>query len=123
VYFTLIALFELVVLRKLGWSLSKRVFYPWPDFAAGLAVGVWGPLIAALVWLLVWQFHPNLFLEAVFGWALGAYLAVPNYGLFAENSIPDSVQKRHRFVSRWPLFGYLILAPWFAFLAHRFPHH
>jgi len=121
-YFTLIAILGLVVFRKIGWNLSKRFFYPWPDFAAGFGAGIWGSLIAALVFLLIWLFHPNVFLEVIFGWALGAYIAIPNFGLFEESSIPSQLRRRHSFVSTRPLISYLIVASFFVYIAHRYPH-
>jgi hypothetical protein len=121
-YFILTAMLVLIVFRKIGWFLSKKVFYPGPGWLVGLCAGVWGPSIAALMFFLIWMFRPGLFVEILFGWILGAYLAIPNYGLFNKNSLPESMRPRHRFISTRPLIGYLVLAAWLAFLVHRFPH-
>jgi hypothetical protein len=120
-YFIVIAVLGLVVFRKIGRALSKKVFYLGPGWIVGFGTAVWGALMATLVFLLIFLLHPNLFVEVAFGWLLGAYLAIPNYGLWHSNSLPDSLRDRHRFLSTRPLISYLCLAAWLAFLVHAFP--
>src|SRR3989442_8671983 len=74
--------------RRLGWALSKNVLYPLPEPTSGLISIIWGGLIALAVRLLIeWQ-HPHVALKIIFGFMLGAYVAIPNFGLFNETTIP-----------------------------------
>lgn len=43
------------------------------------------------------------------GYALGGYVAIPNFGLFLESSIPAATQPRHSLVSTLPLISYIAL--------------
>jgi hypothetical protein len=43
------------------------------------------------------------------GFALGAYVAVPNYGLFREDTIPAEDMDRHRVISICPLLAYIVI--------------
>jgi hypothetical protein len=120
-YFVLIALLELLLLRRLGWLLSKRFLYPGPDWGVGFVTAIWGSLIAGFEALSIWYLHPMFWIEAILGWALGAYLAIPNYGLFRLESIPNYALDRHRFISTRPLISYLIVAALCAVMVHHIP--
>ena len=85
--FFLITFFGMWAGRRLGWAISKDFLY---SVNASLAVAVcitWGGFVALLIHaLIVWQ-HPHWLLKYVMGFALGAYVAIPNYGLVAESTV------------------------------------
>ena len=104
--------------RKVGWALSKGFFYPAPAMLAFAGLIIWGVMVGWVTSsLIVWQ-HPSVILKWVLGFALGAYVAIPNFGLFQESTIPDEVQARHALVSSVPLLSYILteLAPRFGAL-------
>ncbi len=76
--------------RKLGWFLSKALFYRVPIVVAGLLCIGWGLFAAfATRWLIEWQ-HVGWVIKVIL-YGSGAYVAIPNYGLLDESSIPDDV--------------------------------
>ena len=102
--------------RKLGWALSKLVLYLAPTGVAILGCAVWGGAVALGVRALIcWQ-HPGILLTLVMGYALGAYVAIPNFGLVHESSIPYHAQPRHQLVSNVPLLAYIVASVGLAFL-------
>lgn len=50
------------------------------------------------------------------GYALGAYVAVPNFGLLDEGTIPAHEQGRHSLISALPWLTYVAGSVAFAFL-------
>jgi hypothetical protein len=42
--------------------------------------------------VLIGWLHPNVVIKWIMGFALAAYVAIPNYGLLQESSIPDDKQ-------------------------------
>lgn len=93
--------------RKIGWALSKRILYTAPSITAGLVSAVWGIGVAFLMFELIrWQ-NPNIILKIIMGYALGLYIAVPNFGLFLEDSIPDYARSRHFMISLGPTLAYI----------------
>lgn len=94
--------------RRLGWALSKGFFYPAPAVFAFLGVAVWGVAVGwSMSGLLGWQ-HPNVVLRWLLGFFLAAYVAIPNFGLFQESTIPEWVQIRHTMISWVPLIAYIV---------------
>jgi hypothetical protein len=86
----------------------EGVFYSAPAVLSFVGVVIWGFVIGwSMSSLIGWQ-HPNVILKWVLGFALAAYVAVPNYGLFQESSIPDSDQPRHTMISFVPLIAYVV---------------
>jgi hypothetical protein len=115
VIFSLIAITGMYVGRKIGWALSRAFLYSGKTGPAVVACIVWGVLIAALIRaLIVWQ-QPHWALKYLLGFALGAYVAVPNFGLVAESTIPPHAIKRHELISMLPLWVYILASVVLAF--------
>ena len=114
--FVLIALVGMYPGRRLGWMLSRDVLY---SASSAVVIGlciIWGAAIAYLVHLLIdWQ-HPQWVLKIIFGFALGAYVSIPNYGLVAEATIPQKNIKRHELISLLPQCIYILSSVCFAYL-------
>jgi hypothetical protein len=82
--FFFIALGVMYVGRKLGWALSKSVLYTAPLAASIVLCVVWGVAVAAAIrGLIDWQ-QPGAVLRWIMGYALGGYVAIPNFGLLNE---------------------------------------
>jgi len=115
-WFVLTAILAMYVGRKLGWALSKGVLY---TAATGVAVVVgivWGALVAlGIHGLIVWQ-HPNWVLKIIFGFGLGAYVSIPNFGLVSEDTIPGHAMPRHTLIWNVPLLTYIVASVGLAFL-------
>jgi len=106
--FTLIAFVGMFVGRKIGWGLSKGFFYIAPTVLSVVGVAVWGIAVGYGMSYLIGATHPNLILRWVLGFGLGAYVAIPNFGLFQESTLPDEVMPRHFMISSLPLVGYIV---------------
>ena len=52
-----------------------------------VGVAVWGVVVGYGMSYLIGATHPNLILRWIFGFGLGAYVAVPNFGLFNESTL------------------------------------
>lgn len=92
--------------RKLGWALSRRVLYRAPTVFAVIAAVAWGGGVAGSMFGLIdWQ-QPGALLKWVMGSALGAYVAIPNFGLVTDASIPPESRNRHIMVSNLPVAVY-----------------
>jgi hypothetical protein len=112
------ALFAVVLMyfgRRVGWLLSRASLYLHPLPVIIVECIIWGVFVAYLVHLLIsWQ-QPHWLIRWVLGYALGAYVAVPNYGLLVESSIPDHAQPRHLTISNLPLLAYVASSILFAY--------
>ena len=114
--FFLLALIFMFVGRKLGWALSKSLLYTAPLFIALVLATLWGGLVAfGMRELLNWQ-QPGAILRWLMGYALGAYVAVPNYGLLVPPTIPDKATSRHDLVLNVPAVVYIGASIAFAYL-------
>ena len=114
--FVIIALIGMYPGRRIGWMLSRAILYQVPLFVAAVGCVLWGALVAYLIHLLVvWQ-HPHWILKWIFGFALGAYVSVPNYGLLAESSIPDHAKPQHLMISNLPFVVFIVCSILFAYL-------
>jgi hypothetical protein len=114
--FVLIALVGMYLGRRLGWLLSRVILYSAPSVVVVVACIVWGALVAYLIHLLIgWQ-HPYWILKIIFGFALGGYVAMPNYGLVEESTIPPDAMKRHELISLLPLWIFILSSVGFAYL-------
>ena len=106
--FALAALVFMYVGRKLGWALSKGFLYRAP-VAISLVVAVaWGTGVGIVMSGLIGWLQPNVVSKWILGFFLAAYVAVPNYGLFAESTVPDSEQPRHTLISFLPLVAFIV---------------
>lgn len=96
--------------RKLGWFLSRTALYPAPTVIAIVLCIVWGVAVAYSIHALIAWLTPGPILKWVMGYAMGAYVAIPNYGLFVESSIPMEDARRHSAVTHVPLAFYVIFS-------------
>ncbi len=51
---------------------------------------------------LIGWLHPNVLLKWILGFALAAYVSIPNYGLVAEATIPEDELARHNMLYVMP---------------------
>jgi hypothetical protein len=107
--FFFISFVFMVVGRKIGWWLSKLIFYPAPAIISFINLIGWGTAVAWGMDVLIGWLHPNVVLKWVLGFGLAAYVAIPNYGLLQESSIPDEKRMRHMTISWLPLVVYVAL--------------
>lgn len=106
-WFVLAAILFMFIGRKAGWRLS-RTLYRSNSLVAALGAVAWGILIAFCVsGLIEWQ-HPGYILKWIFGFALGAYVAIPNYGLLNEATLPIESVGRHTLVKQVPFVVYIL---------------
>lgn len=88
--------------RRAGWLYSKVFLYPLPTPLAALLCIGWGCLIAYLThYLIEWQ-HVGVVAKVII-YGAGAYISIPNYDLFAEDTIPCDVQIKHQTINILPL--------------------
>jgi hypothetical protein len=77
---------------------------------------MWGAAVAlAMRGLLNWQ-QPGLILRWIMGYALGGYVAIPNFGLLDKSTIRSYAEKRHLLVSTLPTVMYVACSVVLAFL-------
>lgn len=94
--------------RRFGWFLSKSILYRAPTVIMLMGVTAWGVIVGWCMGSLIhWQ-HPNVVSRWILGFALAAYVAIPNYGLFDEATVPDSAQLRHVMTTFIPLATYVV---------------
>lgn len=108
--------------RKVGWGLSKRVLVRAHIPSTFVFAIAWGAFVAGLMYALIqWQ-SPNVVLRWVMGYALGSYVAIPNFGLV---KIPPGVDPRRENVttilSTVPLIVYVIAMLALVFSGIHFP--
>ena len=102
-------------MRRLGWRLSRDSLYFVQSFFAVSFCITWGGCIAGLVHFLIGWLHPYWLVKWIFGYAQGAYAAVPNFGLLQESSIPPGAMVRHQILLTIPLISYVAMALLLAF--------
>ena len=106
--FFILSIVVMYVGRRLGWALSKRILYTASTFTTGLISAIWGIGVALLMFSLIrWQ-TPNIVLKIIMGYALGWYVAIPNFGLLQEASIPDHARPRHLMISLGSPLAYIV---------------
>ena len=93
----------------MGWALSR------PLYVAPLALVVvlcvaWGGSVGFAVRFLIDQNQPSVWLRWIMGYALGAYVAIPNYGLIRPSTIPPNAIPRHNLISNVPPAVYIIVS-------------
>jgi hypothetical protein len=107
--YVLFSFLLMYIARKIGWTFSMHVLYRIREpFGGMLAIG-WGGMIALVIeGLILWQ-SPNIILKIIFGFLMGLYIAMPDYGLFTENSISIEIQKKHKIISLWSILSYVLM--------------
>ena len=114
--FVLAAIAGMYVGRKIGWAVSKAFLYTSPTGVVVITCLLWGAAVAFAIHALIrWQ-QPNIVFKIIFGFALGAYVAIPNYGLIAESTIPDRMIHRHLLIWNLPFWTFILASVAFAFL-------
>jgi len=114
--FIIVAIVGMLIARKIGWSISKLLLYPLTMIFSAILCFIWGIIIAFLIAELIsWQ-NPYIIIKIIFGYGLGAYVAVPNYGLISETTISRSELSKHYMIKLLPLSSYIIFSIVFAFL-------
>jgi hypothetical protein len=114
--FFFIAFGFMFVGRKLGWALSRAVLYSAPIAVSILLCVLWGAAIAATIRGLINLLNPGFVLRWIMGYALGLYVAIPNFGLLDESTIPHHAQGRHLLISLLPSLVYIALSLAITFL-------
>jgi hypothetical protein len=101
--------------RKLGWACSRRLYSA--SLSAVVTFGLlWGAAVAGSIrGLVLWQ-EPGAMLRWVMGYALGAYVAIPNFGLLDETTVPPEATPCHVLLKAVPLAVYLACLMALAFL-------
>ena len=113
--FFLLSLLGTFILRGLGWRVSRgSLYFVRPFFAIAFCI-MWGGCVAGLVHFLIGWLHPFWLIKWILGYGLGAYAAIPNYGLLQESSIPPGAAVRHEILSTVPLVSYVAMALLLAF--------
>ena len=107
--FFILAFVFLCVGRKIGWTLSRRYLYTTPSYGgAVIACAMWGLAVAVIIFALIrWQ-DPNMILKIIMGYALGGYVAIPNFGLIKKETIHNGAKPRHDLISNLPIVAYSI---------------
>ncbi len=113
--FFVITLFGMYFGRKIGWSLTRSVLYSSPIVIVFLVCLVWGTAVAFGVHSLIRWLLPNIVLKIIMGFGVGAYVAIPNYGI-AEHTVPDELAPRHLLATGLPLLAFIAASIIFAFL-------
>ena len=102
------ALVFMMIGRRIGWGFSKALLYPAPVVLSFIGVVIWGIGVGWSMSGLIGWLHPNAVVKWIMGFALGSYVAIPNYGLFQESSIPDDARIRHEMITWVPLIAYAV---------------
>lgn len=105
--------------RKIGWVISKYMYTANKGVVVlfGLA---WGAAIALSVRFLIDQNQPGIVMRWLMGYALGAYVAIPNYGLLDESTIPAERLPHHVLLKGIPWLWYIVLSAIMAFRGQLF---
>jgi hypothetical protein len=112
--FFFVCLMGMLILRRLGWTLSRAIFYSAPWVVSILLLITWGTGVAFGFRHLVLWLHVGWLLK-IFGYGTAAYVSIPNFGLIAESTIPDHAQPRHLTISNLSLVVFIVLSIVFAF--------
>lgn len=106
--FALIVIGLISPCRRLGWALSKSFLYRAMLLITLVTLLMWGVATAFGIHELIIWLHPNLFIKIMFGWGAGAYVSIPNFGLFNEQAIPTDAKPRHTLIEVLPFITYVI---------------
>ncbi len=106
--FVIISFIGMYFGRKVGWWLSRKILYLGPVPLAVICCVGWGMFVALAIRYLIDIYEPFWLLRWIFGYALGWYVSIPNYGLLMESTIPDEARPRHFLIFTLPSTLYLI---------------
>src|SRR5260370_42439092 len=95
VVFIVLAFVYMYIGRKIGWVLSRNILYSASAGVTALLCVGWGVTVASCIHALIALLDPNIMVKVIFGFLLGAYVAIPNYGVVAESSIPLRAMPKH----------------------------
>jgi hypothetical protein len=98
------------VARRVGWWASRRILYIGSTPMVAISCVMWGGTVALSMHVLVAWLNPHWLVKWIFGYAQGAYAAVPNFGLIAESSVPPGATFRHQMISTLPLLSFIVHA-------------
>jgi hypothetical protein len=101
--------------RKIGWFVSRAFLYPASLWMGTILSIGWGIGVAITVHGMISWGHPGVIMRWILGYALGAYVSIPNFGLVDDNSVPSHAQLQHMIISNLPLIVYIIGSIVFAF--------
>jgi len=101
--------------RKLGWALSRHLFYATPSAIAVPLCLLWGVAIAFGFRCMVTGLHPNVILATI-GFMAGAYISVPDYGMGDVWQYSFGSATRHDIVSNFPILMYILSSVVFFFV-------
>jgi hypothetical protein len=105
-FFVTIAL--MYIGRRVGWFISRNILYTSPIFISIVLCVGWGFLVALTIYSLIeWQ-QPHIVLKIIMGYALGAYVSIPNFALFQESSLPENVKLLDSLIYAVSFFSYVI---------------
>jgi hypothetical protein len=99
--------------RKVGWMLSRRFLYSHGAIASGYMCLLWGASVACVLQLMMLGTGPGLLLK-LFGYWAGLYVATPNYGLLAVNTIPPEMMPRNTMIGALPKVSFIAISILFA---------
>lgn len=116
--FLLFCFLAQVILRKVGWIMCRAFMYGASTLVCVLFLVIWGTAIAFGYRYVVLLLDPGWIVKII-GYGSAAYVSVPNYGLFAEHTIPPEAQPRHQLISNLPWVIFIICSILFAFTIGR----
>ncbi len=108
VIFIVLAFVYMYIGRKIGWVLSRNILYSASAGVTALLCVGWGIAVGSCIHALIALLDPNTIVKVIFGFLLGAYVAIPNYGLVAESSIPPHAMPKHNMIFTLPVLAYVL---------------
>jgi hypothetical protein len=114
--FVAISLVAMSAGRRVGWLLSRRLYFA-PTLLCAFVLPLWGGVIAIGVDQAIKYFHPSLMIKVIFGYGMGAYISMPNYRLFATENVPSAMMRRHYEIQNIPLIMFGALSFWWGVLS------
>lgn len=72
--------------RYAGWAVSRGLLLRMPLVGVVAGCVIWGFLVAFSMSLLISEFQPGEIVRWIMGYALGCYVAIPHFGLLADDS-------------------------------------
>jgi len=114
--FFLLSILFMFIGRKIGWLFSRIVLYQTRASAALIFAALWAALVAFAMRGLINVQQPGAVLRWIFGYSLGAYVAIPNYGLVDRSTLPPDVERRDTAISNLAVLVYIGLSITFAYV-------